>query len=127
MLGHGPTPLGRRPWTPGRRRGRGAAAGWSGDPLSRQRPLGLPLARHRQGDSLADKPRSGRPPKLGPDGDAVLRAHVEAHPDATLPEHAARLEAATGVRLSPSHLSRVLARLEVPLKKRPWSPPSATS
>ena len=49
----------------------------------------------------------------------MLRAHVEAHPDATLPEHAARLEAATGVRLSPSHLSRVLARLEVPLKKRP--------
>ena len=58
-------------------------------------------------------------PKLGPDGDAVLRAHVEAHPYATLPEHAARLEVATGVHLSPSHLSRVLARLEVPLKKRP--------
>jgi transposase len=49
----------------------------------------------------------------------VLRAHVEAHPDATLPEHAARLEAATGVRLSPSHLSRRLKRLGLPLKKGP--------
>ena len=75
------------------------------------------LARHRQGESLADKPRSGRPPKLGPAGDALLRAQVTEHPDATLPEHAARLEAATGVRLSPSHLSRVLTRLELPLKK----------
>ena len=77
------------------------------------------LARHRQGESLADKPRSGRPPKLGPDGDALLRAHVAAHPDATLPEHAERLEAATGVRLSPSHLSRLLGRLDLPLKKSP--------
>ena len=76
-------------------------------------------ARHRRGEPLADKPRSGRPPKLGPGGDALLRAQVAAHPDATLPEHADRLEAATGVRLSPSHLSRLLARLELPLKKSP--------
>ena len=75
------------------------------------------LARHRRGESLADKPRSGRPPKLGAAGDAVLREQVAAHPDATLPEHADRLEAATGVRLSPSHLSRRLKRLGLPLKK----------
>ena len=77
------------------------------------------LARQRRGESLADRPRAGRPPKLGPGGDAVLRAQVAAHPDATLPEHAERLEAATGVRLSPSHLSRLLGRLELPLKKSP--------
>ena len=77
------------------------------------------LARHRRGESLADRPRSGRPPKLGPDGDARLREQVAAHPDATLPEHAERLEAATGVRLSPSHLSRLLGRLDLPLKKNP--------
>jgi transposase len=77
------------------------------------------LARHRRGEDLADKPRSGRPPKLGPGGDDVLRAQVAAHPDATLPEHADRLEAATGVRLSPSHLSRLLGRLDLPLKKSP--------
>lgn len=77
------------------------------------------LERHRRGEPLADKPRPGRPPKLGPGGDDLLREQVAAHPDATLPEHAARLEAATGVRLSPSHLSRVLKRLELPLKKSP--------
>ena len=77
------------------------------------------LARHRQGESLADKPRPGRPPKLGAGGDAVLRAQVAAHPAATLPEHAERLAAATGVRLSPSHLSRLLTRLDLPLKKNP--------
>jgi transposase len=77
------------------------------------------LARRRRGESLADKPRSGRPPKLGPDGDALLWAQVAAHPDATLREHAARLATATGVRLSPSHLSRLLRRLELPLKKSP--------
>ena len=42
-----------------------------------------------------------------------------AHPDATLPEHADRLAAATGVRHSPSHLNRLLQRLDVPLKKSP--------
>lgn len=77
------------------------------------------LDRRRRGESFADKPRSGRPPKLGPDGDALLRQQVAAHPDATLPEHADRLEAATGVRLSPSHLSRRLGRLDLPLKKNP--------
>ena len=77
------------------------------------------LARHRQGESLADQPRSGRPPKPGPDGAALLREQGDAHPDATLPQHADRLEATTGVRLSPSHLSRLLARLDLPLKKSP--------
>jgi transposase len=75
------------------------------------------LARHRRGESLAERPRSGRPPKLGPGGDAVLRAQVAAYPDATLPEHAARLAATTGIQLSPSHLSRLLRRLDLPLKK----------
>jgi transposase len=47
-----------------------------------------------------------------------LRMLVLAHPDATLPEHAERLERATGVRLSPSHLSRLLRRVGLRLKKR---------
>ena len=77
------------------------------------------LARHRRGEPLADKPRSGRPPKLAPEQIPVLWQLVQAEPEATLPQHAARLEAATGVRLSPSHLSRLLARLDLPLKKSP--------
>jgi transposase len=76
------------------------------------------LARHRQGASLAERPRSGRLPKLDPARYPELRALVLPQPDATLPEHAARLEAQTGIRVSPSHLSRLLAKLDVPLKKR---------
>jgi transposase len=76
------------------------------------------LARHRRGESLAEKPRSGRPPKLAPVRYDQLRELVLAHPDATLPEHAARLATATGVSLSPSHLSRLLAKLGLRLKKR---------
>jgi transposase len=83
------------------------------------RTLSRWLARHRRGERLADKPRSGRPPKLRPEQIPVLRELVQAQPDATLIELAARLEAATGVRLSPSHLSRLLRRLGLPLKKSP--------
>jgi transposase len=74
--------------------------------------------RVRRGESLAEKPRSGRPPKLAPIHYPALQALVLAQPDATLPAHAAQLHATTGVRLSPSHLSRVLARLGLRLKKR---------
>lgn len=74
-------------------------------------------ARHRRGESLAERPRAGRPPKLAAARYPELRALVRAHPDATLPEHAARLATATGIQLSPSHLSRLLARLDLPLKK----------
>ena len=76
------------------------------------------LARHRRGESLRERPRSGRPPKLVPARYEQLRALVVAHPDATLPEHAARLAALTGVSLSPSHLSRLLTKLGLRLKKR---------
>ncbi len=76
------------------------------------------LARHRRGESLTEKSRSGRPPKLPAARYEQLRALVVTHPDATLPEHAARLKAITGVRLSPSHLSRILAKLGLRLKKR---------
>ena len=75
-------------------------------------------ARHRHGESLAEKPRSGRPPKLDPARYEQLRALVLTYPDATLPEHVARLAAVTDVSLSPSHLSRLLAKLGLRLKKR---------
>jgi transposase len=73
--------------------------------------------RARRGESFAEKPRSGRPPKLAPARYPELRTLVLAHPDATLPAHAARLAATTGITLSPSHLSRLLRRLDLPLKK----------
>jgi transposase len=69
------------------------------------------LRRHRRGESLAERPRSGCPPKLAPTRYPELRAVVRAHPDATLPEHAVRLEAATGSRLSCDGLSRLLCKV----------------
>ena len=75
------------------------------------------LARHRRGESLADRPRTGRPPKLAPGQYPALRDLVAARPDATLPELGRQLAAALGVQLSPSRLSRLLARLGLPLKK----------
>ena len=77
------------------------------------------LARRRAGLGLADQPRSGRPPKLDPARHRELRALALERPDATLAEHADRLAAATGVRLSPSRVGRLLAKLGLPLKKRP--------
>jgi transposase len=74
--------------------------------------------RAQRGESLVERPRSGRPPKLAPTHYPELRVLVLAHPDATLPEHVTRLAVATGVRLSPSHLSRLLGRLGLRLKKR---------
>ena len=73
--------------------------------------------RAQRGESLVEKPRSGRPAKLHPTRYSELHALVRAQPDATLPEHAARLAATSGITLSPSHLSRLLRRLGLPLKK----------
>ena len=73
----------------------------------------------RERGGLAIRPRSGRPPKIAPAQHPALVAQVAAHPDATLAEHAARWEAATGVALRPSTLSRLFARLRVTLKQRP--------
>lgn len=77
------------------------------------------LGRARRGEPLADRPRSGRPPTFPPARYPDLRALVLAQPDATRAEYADRLAAATGIRLSPSRLGRVLARLGLTRKKRP--------
>jgi len=77
------------------------------------------LARVRRGESLADRPRAGRPPRVAPGQRPVLAAQVAAAPDATLAEHCATWAAATGVRLGRSTMGRELARLDLTLKKRP--------
>ncbi len=73
----------------------------------------------RERGGVATRPRSGRAPKIPPTQHPALLAQVAAHPDATLAEHAARWEGATGVAVSPSTLSRLVRRLRVTLKKRP--------
>ena len=77
------------------------------------------LAKAGRGEPLADRPRSGRPPKLGPALRPVLLGLARERPDATLAEHADRLAGATGVRLSPSRVGRLLAGMGLTRKKRP--------
>lgn len=76
------------------------------------------VQRHQTTGSLAPAPQ-GRPR-----GSGKLAAHVEflvaevkAHPDITMPELAARLEAETGVAAHPSSLSRVLCTAGFTYKK----------
>lgn len=66
------------------------------------------LRRRRQLGHLAVSPRPGPPaPKMGPLR-AGLLPQLEAQPDATLAEHCARWERATGARVSTATMSRVI-------------------
>jgi transposase len=76
--------------------------------------------------SLASTPRSGRPPRIAPDHWPALRAQVAEHADATLAEHCRLWAERTGEQVSTATMSRLLARLQLPLKKRPSSPASRT-
>ena len=58
--------------------------------------------------------RRGRPPKVGPEGEARLREAVAARPDATLAELAAGL----ALPLTPSGLWRLLDRMGYRYKKK---------
>jgi transposase len=77
------------------------------------------VARARRGEPLADRPRSGRPPKIAPGQRVVLAAQVAAAPDATLAEHCERWARGTGTRVGRSTMARELARLGLTLKKSP--------
>jgi transposase len=83
------------------------------DPRTLERWVG----RSHRGESLADRPRAGRPPKIMPSAYGALRAQVAAHPDATLAAQCAIWAREQGVQVSPSTLSRLLATLGLPLKK----------
>lgn len=119
-----------RPRNPRDRRERAVAAVAAGQARSEvvrafgihPRTLERWLARWRAGQGLADRPRSGRPPKLDPARYPQLREVALQQADATLAEHADRLATATGVRLSPSRVGRLLAGLGLPLKKNARRP-----
>ena len=69
-------------------------------------------------DSLAPGRSPGRSPKIAPAQHDALRRQVAAHADATLAEHCARWAAETGVHVSPATMSRTLAAVGLPRKKR---------
>jgi transposase len=73
--------------------------------------------RRRLTGGVAPSPRAGRPPRIGPYQHAQLVAQVRAAPDATLAEHCATWEAATGARVSTATMCRALQRLDLGLKK----------
>jgi transposase len=75
------------------------------------------LAKHRRGAALADRPRGGRPPKIARGTYTALQAQVAAHPDATLAAHCEHWQREHGVRVSPTTMGRLLAKLDLPLKK----------
>lgn len=75
------------------------------------------LALHAAGQSLEDKPRSGRPPLVGPEREADLRALVAERPTATLAELCDAWEERTGVRLGLSTMHDALERLGISRKK----------
>ena len=64
------------------------------------------------------RPRTGRIRKIGPAEHARLVAQVHATPDATLREHCAAWNAATGVAVSEATICRALQKIRWPLKKR---------
>jgi transposase len=74
--------------------------------------------RHQTG-SVAARPRPGRHRRIRSAAEAVLLAQITAAPDATLAEHCATWESATGVHLSAATMSRTLARLKQTHKKSP--------
>jgi transposase len=71
----------------------------------------------RERGTVAPRPRPGRRRQIGGADDAVLRAQVQSHPDATLAEHCAHWATAHGVVVSVATMSRAVHRLGLPLKK----------
>ena len=71
----------------------------------------------RQTGTLVARPRTGRRRRVRPEEEAALLAQVAATPDATLAEHWAAWETATGIHLSTATMSRTLTRLDQPRKK----------
>ena len=76
------------------------------------------LRRRRQTGAARPRPIPGRPARLGGALDAGVEAQLRAAPDATIAEHCAAWERATGEAVSPSTMRRAIARRGWTRKKR---------
>ena len=76
------------------------------------------LCLRRTTGDLTPKRPSGRTPEITPDLYPLLRAQLEATPDASRAEHAAQWNAVQGASLSPWTIGRTLRRLGWSRKKR---------
>jgi transposase len=79
------------------------------------------LRLERETGSLVPKLPPGRAAKLDEGGRAVLRELVGQRPDATLAELSGYLNERLGVKLVPSAIHKVLAKMDVTRKKRPFT------
>lgn len=75
----------------------------------------------RETGELTPKSPPGRSPKLDAQGLVVLRELVEEHSDATLAELSQRLDERLGVKLVPSAVHKVLAKLGLSRKKKTFT------
>jgi len=76
-------------------------------------------ARQRTTGDVAPGRSPGRPRSIPTAQEDAVRTQVAAQPDATLAEHCAAWATGHGVRVSTTTMSRLLAHLGLPLKKRP--------
>ncbi|GHO63908.1 hypothetical protein KSC_028000 [Ktedonobacter sp. SOSP1-52] len=78
----------------------------------------------RETGDLAPKSIPGRPAAKGDALRAELWSQLEAHREATLPEHCQIWEATHGQQVSPATMGRAIRSLGWTRKKRRWWPPS---
>ncbi len=82
---------------------------------------------HRQGESLEPRHGGGAPAVLNGEHQQVLRAAVQAQPDATLGELKEALAVQCHVSVSEATICRQLQALNLPRKKRVSKPANATN
>jgi transposase len=85
--------------------------------VSRATVTRLVRLRRATGD-FAPRPRPGRPARLGTALDAGLLAQLPAQPDATIAEHGATWQQATGQAVSSATMVRAIGRQNWTRKKR---------
>ena len=76
------------------------------------------LRRRRQTGATRPRPIPGRPARLGATLDAGVEERLRAAPDATIAEHCAAWQEATGHAVSPSTMRRAVVRAGWTRKKR---------
>ena len=84
------------------------------------------VVRQQETGSLERKPIPGGPRKISREQDAILRARLEAEPDATVWEHGAWWAEHQGQEVSEATMWRALRRLGWTHQKSPGQPASAT-
>ena len=85
------------------------------------------LKRRRETGQVRAKAIPGRPAKKGAALEAGLLPQLEAHPDATLQEHARLWQAEHSLPVSRDSIRRAIAQLDWTRKKRRWSPANRMS